>query len=130
MVIAGMNSNSKYGMYLFSSSRLAWLFVKKSRLPEGHTRADEHKQRDEHVAGRVAEVAQEIALEYRPDHVQAARPRPARGRSWMKPALRSSPWFPAWSPQFILSSDGKWINGPAAQKPALCRSTNEPLNRH
>ena len=29
MVMAGMNSKSKYGMYLFSSSRLAWLLVKK-----------------------------------------------------------------------------------------------------
>ena len=29
IVIAGMKSKSKYGMYLFSSSRFAWLLVKK-----------------------------------------------------------------------------------------------------
>ena len=93
-------------MYWFSSSRFAWLFVKNDRLPERHARADENEQRDEHVAGGVAEVAQEIALEDRPDHVRAARPGPARCGVSGDPALCSSVWFQAWSPLFVLSFEG------------------------
>src|SRR5262249_17406943 len=56
-------------------------------LPERHTRADQHEERDEDVSGGVAEITQQVALEDRPDHVNAERPEPAGAGRIRRPLL-------------------------------------------
>ena len=56
-----MKNSSKYGKTTFNWSRLARLLRKKRFLPKCRRRAQEDKEGNEDISGRVAEIQQEIA---------------------------------------------------------------------